>query len=275
MLKSGLWRGAALVTASCGLIGAGAGAAAAAVAAPAAATVTIGTKSALKPVDGHTLVVFLGTGKTNAARVSGTVTGAAAGDQVTLLAKRFGAARYSATGGAITLTSATASYSFTVRPGLATSYEAQVTGSGTVVGTSPARTVYVEAHGAITGKTRCSRPVCHIKLRVWVKVPTSAYATEAAKHWYLYSRLFLSAHGKPASPKVLKLNHRATASRPTRLHTYEFVVTVRYAFRIGRDAYSWNVGFCTKDSERNDGLGLPGQHGCGNKWISANPAYLG
>jgi hypothetical protein len=273
MLKSRLWRGAALVTAACGLAGAGSGTAAAA--SPAAATVTIATKSALKPVSGHTLVVFLGTGRTNAATVSGTVTGAAIGDQVTLLAKKFGAAGYSATGTPVTLSSGTARYSFTVRPGLATSYEARVSDPTTTAVTSAARMVYVEAHGASTGKTTCSRPVCHIKLRVWVKVPTRAYAAEAAKHWYLYSRLFLSANRKPAPPKVLELNHSATASKPAKLHTYEFVVTVRYAFRIGNDAYRWRVGFCTKDSWRTDGLGLPGHHGCGNKWISANPAYLG
>jgi hypothetical protein len=277
MLKSRFWRGAALVAAVCGLVGAGAGTAVAA--SPAAAiSFTIASKSALKPVSGHTLVVFLGTGNTAAATVSGKATGAPIADQVTLMAEKFGATTYSATGTPMTVTSANqGSYSFTVRPGLATSYKVEVTDSGTVVATSTVKTmVYVVSPASLSGKTGCSRPTCHITLKVSVKVPISAYGAETAKHWYLYSRLFLSKHGEPKPPKLLELNHSATASKPAKLHTYEFTVTIRFTFRIGaHDGYRWAINFCTKDSEAKDGVGLPGGHGCGNKWISADPAYLG
>lgn len=270
--ESRIWRLTAVVAAACGLAGAGAGAGTAA-ASPAAANVTIGTKSGLPKISGHTLVVFLSSKRT--ATVSGSVTGAASGDVATLLAERFHAGTYQPVGTPVTLEPAggTAHYSFKVRPTVATSYKVQVTGSGS--GISPARTVYVTPHASVTGKRSCSRPVCHIKLRVWVKVPTLAYQTEAAKHWYLYSRLRLASVREPAAPKVLKLNRSASASRPRKLHSFEFVVTIRYKFGIGNRAYRWRVNFCTKDTEATDGIGLPGHHGCGNKWISATPAYLG
>jgi len=281
MHKSRLWRGTAIAVAACGMIGAGAGtavAASATPAAPAAPTITITTKSAVPKVGGDTLVVFLGPSADRTATVSGSVTGVTQGDQATLLARPFGGATYSPAGPPATLTpvSGTAPYSFKVTPNLATSYEVQVSGADvTTPVTSAARSVYVTPLGTVTGKKPCSRPVCHIKLRVWVKVPSRAYATEAAKHWYLYSRLKLSRSHEPPAPKVLELNRSATASKQQKLHSYEFVVTIRYALTIGSDAYRYAVNFCTKDSEATDGIGLPGSHGCGNKWISATQAYLG
>jgi hypothetical protein len=269
MYKSRLWRAAAAALAACGIAGAGAGTAAAAPAAPAAIKVTIATRSAHPKVSGQTLVVFLG--RDAVATISGSVTGAASGDLATLLAEPFGSTTFSAVGQPVTLhpSGGTASYSFKARPQVATRYEVQVSDSGTA--TSAARTVYVTAHGALTGKTSCSRPVCHIKLHLWVKLPTRTYATEAAKHWYLYSRLRLNTS---RTPTELRLNHNATASRPTRLHSYEYVRTLRYKFRIGRHSYRWRVGLCTRDTEARDGLGLPGHHSCGDKWVSAT-AYLG
>jgi hypothetical protein len=270
MQKSRLGRGTAVIAAACGLAGAGAGTAVAAPgghATAAAPSITITTKSGLPKVGGHTLVTFLGTQRT--ATISGSVTGATAGDPATLLAKAHGASTYSQAGTPVKLGS-TGTYSFKVTPSVATSYEVQV-GSGT----SGSAMVYVTPHASVTGKRSCTRPVCHIKLRVWVKVPSAAYAKEAAKHWYLYSRLRLSAGREPAAFKALELNHSATASKATKLHSYEFVVTLRYAFKIGNDAFRWAVNFCTRDSETADGIGLPGTHGCGNKWISATSAYLG
>jgi hypothetical protein len=250
-----------------------------AAAGPAAVTITIGTRSALPKVTGRTLVAYRGPSGSTVATVSGTVSGAHRGDRATLLYEPFGATTY-AKGGSVTLTGGSARYSFRVRPEIATNYRVQVTGSG--LGTVPdsaVRTVFVEALGAITGKRSCSRParpVCHITLRLWVSVPAPTYRTEAAKHWYLYAGLRLARSGRPPAPKTLTLSRTATASRPQRKHLYEFVITLRYRFRIGRhDAFTWRVNFCTRDSEAADGLGLPGHHGCGNKRISTRTSYLG
>jgi len=247
---------------------------------PSAITITMHTSSTLPKVTGRTLVAYRGHGGSTAATVSGTVSGAYRGDKATLLYEKFGARSY-AKGRSVTLGSgSSAPYSFRVRPETATSYKIQVTGSG--VGTappSPVRTVFVEALGSITGPRSCSRParpVCHIRLRLFVNVPVSTYRTEAAKHWYLYAGLRLAPHRTPPAPRTLTLSPTATASRPQRKHLYQFVITLRYRFRIGRhDGFSWRVNFCTRDSEAADGLGLPGHHGCGDKRISARTSYLG
>jgi hypothetical protein len=279
MQSSRLCRGIAAVAVAAGVAGAGAGTAAASAARPAASAVsiTLTTKSKLPKVTGDTLVLFR-SGNDAVATISGSVTGAAAGDTATLLAEPFGATKYVPVGSPLKLGSGSAvPYSFRVTPLLATSYEVRVaTSAGKKLGTSAPGTVYVTGSGAVTGSRHCRRPVCHITLHLWLKVPATAYKTEAAKHVYLYSRLRLAAKHVPALPKVLELNRKATASRPDKLHAYEFKITVRFAFDIGEhSAYRWRVNFCTRDSESADGLGLPGQHGCGKKWIKAEPAYLG
>lgn len=281
MSTLGQWRATAVtasITIAAAAVAAGPGASAA-TSSPAAVTITIGTRSALPKVTGRTLVAYRGPSASTVATVSGTVSGAHRGDKATLLYEPFGATTY-AKGGSVTLTGASARYSFRVRPEIATSYRIQVTGTGLgPVPDSAVRTVFVEALGAITGKRSCSRParpVCHITLRLWVSVPVSTYRTEAAKHWYLYAGLRLARSGRPPAPKTLTLSRTATASRPQRKHLYEFVITLRYRFRIGRhDAFTWRVNFCTRDSEATDGLGLPGHHGCGNKRISTRTSYLG
>ena len=73
---------------------------------------------------------------------------------------------------------------------------------------------------------------------------------------------------------MLRLNHNATASGPGKLHSYEFRETLRFRFWIGTHSYRWRIGFCTRDSEAADGLGLPGHHRCGATWVRAS-AYLG
>ena len=252
----------------------------AAISSPAAVSVTIHTSSTLSKVTGRTLVAYRGRGGSTTATVRGVVSGAHRGDKATLLYEHFGARSY-AKGGSVTLGSgSSAPYSFQVRPEIATNYKIQVTGSGLgTVPDSPVRTVFVEALGSITGPRSCSRParpVCHIRLRLFVNVPVSAYRTEAAKHWYLYAGLRLAPHRTPPAPRTLTLSPTASASRPQRKHLYQFVITLRYRFRIGRhDGFSWRVNFCTLDSERTDGLGLPGHHGCGNKRINARTSYLG
>lgn len=248
-------------------------------ASPATVTTTIHTKSGLRKVTGRTLVAYRGSSGSTTATVSGTVSGARRGDKATLLYEHFGAKSY-AKGGSVTLAGdRNARYSFRVRPEIATNYKIEVTGTGLGTVDSAVRTVFVEALGSITGKRSCARParpVCHIKLRLWVDVPASTYRTEATKHWYLYLGLRLGRSRKPPAPKTLTLSRTARSTRPQRKHRYEFVITLRYRFRIGQhDGYTWRVNFCTRDTEAKDGLGLRGHHGCGNKRIRARTAYLG
>jgi hypothetical protein len=254
-----------------------AGVAAPAAASPSAVTITIGTSSGVQKVTGRTLVVYRGSTATSTATVSGTVSGAPQGATATLLAQPFPFHGSYAKAGSVTLRGgASAPYKFKVRPQLATNYKVQVTGTGVTTATSGVRDVFVESQGAVTGSRTCARPVCHITLRVWVSLPPSTYRTEAAKHWYLYSGLRLAPHGTPAPPRFLSLDRSATASRPHQHHPWQFQVTLRFTFRIGRtDAFTWRVNFCTRDSVSADGLGLPGHHHCGDQKIATKRSYLG
>jgi hypothetical protein len=277
MRTSRLWR-AGLVTAAAVALPASL-AATTVVASPAVAaasravTVGITTRSAQPKVSGHTLVVYRGPSGTRTALVSGTVTGIRHGDKATLWFKSFGGrftrgASEAPTGGR---------YSFTVRPQTVTSYQVRVSGPG-ISGTpaSGVRNVYVEGLGNVTGKRSCKRPTCHITLHLYVSIPSSAYRTEAAKHWYLYLGLRLSSWRTPPAPKYLNLDSAATASAPQRKHLWQFEVTLHYKFKIGtKDGYTWRVNFCTRDSVTTDGLGLPGHHGCGDNRIRATIGYLG
>jgi hypothetical protein len=43
-------------------------------------------------------------------------------------------------------------------------------------------------------------------------------------------------------------------------------------FAIGPDRYSFRFAACTPDTEAQDGLGLPGRHGCGAKTLTGPAA---
>ncbi len=93
--------------------------------------VTIGARgtafgSVKGKVAGRALVAYKAAGH-DRGTVSGTVTGNLAGDVVSLRARPFRATTFKATGQQVTLTAAgTGSYSFSVQPSLATSYQVQV-----------------------------------------------------------------------------------------------------------------------------------------------------
>jgi hypothetical protein len=71
------------------------------------------------------------------------------------------------------------------------------------------------------------------------------------------------------------LDKHARASKARRAHADDFVVTLKYTFNIGGSSYRLAMSFCTRDSLAADGLGLPGNHGCGDKRIKLNAGYVG
>jgi hypothetical protein len=247
-------------------------------ASPADPSVSIRTSSALAKVSGDTHVMYKA-GRYAAATVSGTVTGGRPGEVVALIARAFDASRFRPTGVHAAL-SRRGTYAFTVRPDVATTYRVQLISGHTIVAPSPQAVVYVEGRYFSTGVRACgnSRPICWQTLRVVVLVPPSAYKTEAAKRWFLYSGLRLGPIGRiPAPPRYLFLDRHghATVSRPRPFHAREFIVTLRFRFNIGNSSYRLAMNYCTKDTERIDGLGLPGHHGCGAIRIRLNAGYLG
>jgi hypothetical protein len=106
--------------------------------------------------------------------------------------------------------------------------------------------------------------------------PASALKAEMRKRIYVYFGINLSPTGTPKAPKRLRLGAGGgKAAKARRLSAGEYEVTISYSFRIGNDGYYWTPGWCTKDTEPQDGLGLPGHHGCGAPTISATAYYLG
>ena len=274
------WRRAAVAA----LAGAAALAAQLTVIAPAQAagpTITIFATAKLAPVTHDVLVFYKDGGGYASAKIHGKITGAAAGEVAALYAQRFPYKTRPVRLGAVTLSSSTPVYSFTVTPALATRYAVRLFASGTSetpLASSVAVNVYVTRSGFIRGGSTCSRPVCHEVLHVFTVLPSSALGTEIGKHLSLYFGLSLSPTGEPPPPHWLYLNAgHPTQTKSRRVNAGEYETTITLTFTIGNDGWYWIPGVCVKDTESKDGLGLPGHHGCGTlRRIPSHPfVYLG
>jgi hypothetical protein len=77
-------------------------------------------------------------------------------------------------------------------------------------------------------------------------------------------------------PRRLVLGEgRPKISGPYRISATEFGVDIAYLFAVVPDRYSFRFAACTPDTEAQDGLGLPGRHGCGAKFLTGPGGYLG
>jgi hypothetical protein len=262
------------LAASAGLLAAGA--LPPAQAASSAYAIAIGVKTHMAPVTGYSLVAYR-YGKYATAAISGTVSGAASGDVTTLLAEPFGTKAFSPVGAPITITQPSQGYSFSVSPSLATKYEAQVTTGQTVDGTSPIKIIYVMLYGAASGPAKCSATECVMRWKSYTAVPASAYKAETAKRDYLYLGVRRS-NGRVSSvpPRYLTLSPISTATRPRRISStrYEQVLTFRIPLD-GKKNATWWPASCTKNTESEDGIGLPGHHDCGDRRVRWSQWYLG
>jgi hypothetical protein len=246
-----------------------------AVAAGAATTpaITLAANSKIRAF--HDVMVAYQGGTYATAKISGTLTGAAKGEVVTLMATQFGATT-ATSAGTVTLGSTHKTYSFTVTPTLATAYQAVLSQGSTTLATSKTKTVYVVPSGKASGIKACARPTCRETLREVVILPPSALATEMAKRAYPYFNVNLSRTTTPPRPKWLYLGRgHASVSKPKQLQAGKYTFNISYRFYVGNDGYNWAWLDCTKDSESTDGLGLPGSHSCGVKRVSATVSYLG
>jgi hypothetical protein len=166
-----------------------------------------------------------------------------------------------------------------VTPTLATHYKVELFRGGTAttpLASSPFTTVYVAIAAVTPSSQTCTRPVCTETLTSHVFVPPSALKTEMAKRWYTYFKLVLAPVLEPAPPTVLLLgagNPHVGPSVQTAPNEFQFVVT--FSFRIGSDAYYWRWTKCSKDTEAQDGIGLPGSHGCGAASVATSQLYQG
>jgi serine/threonine-protein kinase len=243
------------------------------------ASFQIAAKSSLRPVTGDVYVVYRG-GKDASAQIYGEVKGATRGEVVGLYAQQFPYRSAPVRAGSVVvhLGGATAKYAFQVTPGLATRYEVKLFRNRTAttsLASSATTTVYVTVLAASGNAQACSRPACQETFQVRVRVPASALNTEMSKQWYPYFGLNLAPANEPASPQVLLLRAGAPhITRPQRISRGEFKRTISFTFRIGDQGYSWNWNTCSMATEAKDGIGLPGQHGCGSRSIHVSAIGL-
>lgn len=241
---------------------------------------TISASSALAPVTGDVYVMYLG-GTNSSATLSGTVKDTASGEVARLYALQFPFGGTPAQAGSVALqpASGTASYSFQVTPSLATRYKVEVFASGTAtspVATSATTTVYVTPGATNSGTPTCGRPVCHESITIRVFVPASALGAEMTKQSYPYFAINLAPATEPAAPSVMNLGAGSgQVGAAQRVSSTEFDITVTFSFDIGSDAYDFRWRICDKATEAQDGIGLPGSHGCGAPTATAGQRYLG
>ena len=236
--------------------------------------------SSIQSVDGYVLVEYLG-GSDASARLSGEIKGVRHGEVVKLYAQPFPYTRKPAVASSAVLqpVGRLANYAFTVTPSLATRYTVKLFADGSATasaGTSPTRTVYVETFSTFSKPESCSTAACHLSFQIHEIVPPSALQAEITKPWNFYFGLALDPNKEPPPPSVLQLGAGSPQiGTPVRLSATEFEVTISFSFQSGNDAATWSYNACTADSETQDGLGLPGHHGCGDPHIPHSPPYLG
>jgi hypothetical protein len=178
------------------------------------------------------------------------------------------------------LMNGTEPYTFSVEPRLATRFSVKVfrtRGAATPLAVSGTHAVYVVDGGAASRPVACSRPVCQQAIHATINLPASAMKEEMGKKWFVYLDVRLGKPGgpKPAAPKWLFLDAKATVTPPRQVSRNSYKLTISFSFRIGHDRYNWEWNACTQDSESSDGVGLPRHHGCGDHKVSATASYLG
>jgi hypothetical protein len=271
---SKFWRALTVAAVAVGVV---AGSGLPAVAATAGPAITLAAKSSFAPVTGDVYVVF-DTATYDKATISGSITGAASGDVAKLFAQPFPYNRAAAAVGSVTLTGATQSYAFSVKPTVATRYQVELFASATsatALAVSGSHKVYVIGGGKATGVKACARPTCRETIHLQFVVPASALKREMGKHLYFYFGLSLAAKKAPKLPKWVTLDTHATVAKAKKLGAKRFGLTIGFSFRVGNDGYYWTWASCLKDTESADGIGLPGHHSCGAKRVRSTVAYLG
>jgi hypothetical protein len=227
-------------------------------------------------------------GSDSTAALKGSVPSPAAGEVVRLYAQQFPFTGVPVLDGTFNL-NGSADFSFSVTPTLATHYQVKLFSSATATvpqAVSAVTTIYVVATVS-WDVTHCgARPFCQGKYVGTVYVPPSTMNVELNKHWYVYIGVVLGPPGSnvDASPTWLLLangstplaNGGATVSASQQTGADSYSPTINDNYNWGNHAYTalyWLA--CSENTEAQDGLGLPGSHGCGAERVANGNEYLG
>jgi serine/threonine-protein kinase len=262
--------------------------------APLAAAIPATLTSNSKPVDGDTYVKYDPGGANTdpaaaTAKLGGEITHATIGEVVRLYAQQFPFTNAPAPVESIALNpvGGTATYSFTVTPALATRYQVTLLRSATAttpVASSASRTVYVTSssqlpfYGNYHGTLCLSRPACRAAANFIIYFPSSALQTEMSKRKYLYLAFSLTPSGTVPPPLTsLPLDANGTISKLQRIVDNAYSISISFTYNVGNSPIansSVDFGFCTEQTEAQDGIGLPGPSACGASSIPASAYYL-
>lgn len=236
---------------------------AAGVARTAQTTVSISAQTSNNPVGGLVWAII---GKT--AQISGYTGDGQAGTAVELQASEFPFTAGFKTLGQ-TQTGPGGSYSFTAKPTVATRYRVALVSDPT--SQSSEVTVYASPH-SVTHSGRCAAGAlsCRLRFSVSVVYPAAVAKREGAKRAYYY---FAVRYGSQTTqPSRVRLVQKGSQHR--RGHRYSMGFSVTFS-TVQAYYYLWEI--CTKDSEAQDGIGLPGHHRCGDTSIprAALQGYIG
>jgi eukaryotic-like serine/threonine-protein kinase len=238
-------------------------------------TIPLTTASNVTPADGDVYVEYDG-GNNATAQLSGTIDSAATGSVVRLYAQRFPFTSAPALAATDTLNSGgSASYTFQVTPTLATRYQARFFSSATAtapVAESAVSTVYVLATFSSPTWDCTGAPVCQTSVTYTIYQPPSTLATEMAKQWYVYVGV---ENGSGQAPQTLTLDPNAVIGSARQIAADAYTRTVSFSYNIGNSGGTLYKRVCFKDTEAQDGTGLPNATGCGDPTVSATGGYLG
>jgi hypothetical protein len=175
-----------------------------------------------------------------------------------------------------TTTGQNGDYLFVFKPRLATRVRVHLASDPSVKSGTPTAYVipdYTNRTCKITtpsGKTRtCAKPGhgdLTIHLGYHLTFPASAYDAESAKQVYVY---YGQRNGGASPPGTLKL--RKTVGQK-RLGNNRTSVSVSYFVHAPQTAWSYHLSTCIKFTEAADGVGLPGNHHCGDQTVTSKQA---
>lgn len=227
-------------------------------------------------------MTYLGAGGHDAsARISGEISDVTSGEVAGLYAQQFPYTSAPALIASLPVQSAggTATYAFQVTPSLATRYRVELFRNSTAttpLAISTTTTVYVVYHGTATNTKTCNGVTCSVTTKYIETVPPSALATEMAKQWYVYFAVNLSSSGQPATPTSMQLGAgNPVVGTAQRVAADEFSRSITFTFTYHNDNYQSSWEWCAQDTEAQDGVGLPGHHGCGDPSVLRAARYLG
>jgi serine/threonine-protein kinase len=240
--------------------------------------------SAFAPQTGDVFVKYQD-GTDAAAKISGQVSNAVAGEVAELYAQQFPFTSSPTQVGSVALSpsGSTAQYSFQVTPSLATRYTVEVFQSSTAttpIATDAAGSIYVIMNqpNSTTSHT-CTGGQCRAMETVTVQLPASALSDQmAAQPIDTYFAIAYSSSSQPAVPQTLQLGAGDPAvSTPQQISADEYQFTLTFSFPSNGEYWQAAWRRCTKSLEAQDGIGLPGagSNGCGSQTIQYTATYIG